>query len=224
MSKLIKSIAVPIITYIFPLIGNRELIINERIIVLSFISILMFISQPELNLKQSIEGRRTDRYSILFILAAGLLSQIMSVLEWGYWDAGVSGEYNTLMTWCGILLMAFGMTLRIWAIRHLNKYFTATVRIAEDHRLVKTGPYAIVRHPSYLGAYFAIVGSAVFLNTIVGTIAAATLMAIAYKYRIDAEEKVLINEFGEEYSDYIRSTPAVIPFANIRNALRYPIF
>ena len=57
----------------------------------------------------------------------------------------------TTMAAAGIALAIAGSTLRAWCYRELGKYFTFEMSVARDHRLVTTGPYSIVRHPSYTG-------------------------------------------------------------------------
>jgi len=57
----------------------------------------------------------------------------------------------TTMAAAGMALAIAGSTLRAWCYRELGKYFTFEMSVAKDHRLVTTGPYSIVRHPSYTG-------------------------------------------------------------------------
>jgi protein-S-isoprenylcysteine O-methyltransferase Ste14 len=94
----------------------------------------------------------------------------------------------------------------------LGKHFTATVQLQKGHRLITNGPYGIIRHPSYLGALIALIGSAIFLNSLVGTITAVAAMMIAYLVRINAEEKMLVNSFGNRYREYQKNTKKLIPF------------
>jgi protein-S-isoprenylcysteine O-methyltransferase Ste14 len=79
---------------------------------------------------------------------------------------------------------------------------------------MRSGPYAIVRHPSYLGALVAIIGSGIFLNAPIGTALAAVFMSMAYWARLKAEEEVLSRTFGDEYEEYRKATPMIIPFIN----------
>lgn len=211
MKKTVKAILMISAIYVLPLVGAPELILNLKIAVLMAACAIMLLTQPEFSVDDAKENHGSDRWSVLAILAAGGISQIVPVVEWGYFrDPAAQG--GTVGTAVGLTLIILGLAFRIWSIRTLGKFFTATVQITEGHRVVKSGPYAIVRHPSYLGAYAAIVGSALFLNAIIGTAIAALAMFVVYRKRIAAEEATLINEFGEEYRDYRHATPAIVPF------------
>lgn len=211
MSKFINCLILILLAYVLPLIFKPELLLHYKIIVLAVASVLMLLTQPDFNTGEAKEKKKSDQGTVILILAAGLVSQILPIIEWGYADFGYENGSNIIFTTFGIGLIIGGLAFRIWSIRVLGKYFTATVQIVDNHRVIKSGPYAIVRHPSYLGAYLAIVGSSIFLNAPLGAIVASALMFFAYKKRIAAEENVLINEFGDEYLSYINSTPGIIP-------------
>ena len=61
--------------------------------------------------------------------------------------------------WFGTGLFAAGTALRWWAIVHLGRFFSVDVAIVCDHRVVETGPYRVVRHPSYTGLLLQCAGS-----------------------------------------------------------------
>ena len=65
----------------------------------------------------------------------------------------------------GVLLMAAGLLLAAWAVR-TNRFFSSVVRIQHDrgHRVITTGPYALVRHPGYLGMLVCAIGGAAALD------------------------------------------------------------
>ena len=58
----------------------------------------------------------------------------------------------------GICILAAGITLRLYAILYLGRFFTINVAIATDHRVIDSGPYRFIRHPSYTGALLGIFG------------------------------------------------------------------
>ena len=116
------------------------------------------------------------------------------------------------IAWVGIVVMALGIALRIWASRVLGRYFTRTLRAAADQPVVRDGPYRVVRHPGYLGDILMWSGAAfATLNWI--AFAGLTLAAIgAYSYCIQAEEAMLRATLGEPYRQYARQTWRLIPF------------
>lgn len=211
MKQTITTIVVLAVSYGLPLIGAPELMVHWKMLVVIAAAAVMLITQPSFSFQDAGGQRGTDRLSMVAILVAGVLGQLIPVFEWAYHGSPNDGTGYHLATAAGLAMMVGGLAFRVWSIRYLGRFFTATVRIVEGHRLVTSGPYAIVRHPSYLGAYVAMVGSAVFLNALIGTAAACVLMAAAYRWRIAVEEEVLGKSFGSAYIDYTKRTPLILP-------------
>lgn len=113
--------------------------------------------------------------------------------------------------WLGVAIVAAGHTFAFWARIHLGKYWSGTVALKEGHKIISTGPYGMVRHPIYTGLLSAILGSAVAAGGLDGFIGFA-IMIPAYIIKWKREEKLLIGEFGQEYRDYMKKTPAIVPF------------
>lgn len=109
------------------------------------------------------------------------------------------------------MFIVIGLIFRVWAIRQLGNHFTATVQILDGHQLITSGPYQLIRHPSYLGAFMAFVGIGLLLNAFWGGIVSGTAMSTAYYFRIIAEEKTLIQYFGSDYLKYKEQTKMLIP-------------
>jgi protein-S-isoprenylcysteine O-methyltransferase Ste14 len=139
-----------------------------------------------------------------------MLSTIIPIIDWAYFSDNTSS--NGVLTIVGFVILWSGVLLRNYSIKILGKHFTATIQLQKEHKLISKGPYSAIRHPSYLGALLALVGSAMFLNSLIGTFAAVVAMITAYVVRIKAEEKVLENLFGNEYQDYKNRTKKLIPF------------
>lgn len=211
MRRVLKAISLATLFYAAPLTGTGHLLLRPELWFVAAAAIAMFLSQPDFSTAQHRQRGATDRSSMVAILVAGMLSQVIPVIEWGYLGNGAEGTVTMWSTVLGATMIVGGLIFRICSIRHLGRYFTATVQIVDDHHLITGGPYAIVRHPSYLGAYVAIVGVGVYLHTLVGTIAAAVLMAGAYFYRIRVEETALGKVFGIDYIVYQQTTPAIVP-------------
>jgi protein-S-isoprenylcysteine O-methyltransferase Ste14 len=67
-------------------------------------------------------------------------------------------------TWAGMVLLHAGLGLAIWARRHLGSYWSGHNVIRADHRVIRSGPYAVVRHPIYTGLVLAMLGTAIILG------------------------------------------------------------
>ncbi|MBK6894910.1 MAG: isoprenylcysteine carboxylmethyltransferase family protein [Flavobacteriales bacterium] len=87
-------------------------------------------------------------------------------MEWAFFR----GAPQMLDAWAisGIALLAFGTAFRLWAIRTLDRAFSATVQIKEGQQLITAGPYRWLRHPSYTGAWLAMIGAALLMHSYLG--------------------------------------------------------
>ncbi len=112
--------------------------------------------------------------------------------------------------WIGVLLYAAGGALRIWPVFVLGSRFSGLVAIQEDHTLVTTGIYGVIRHPSYLGLLVMALGWALAFRSGAGVLLTALLL-VPVLARIDAEEKLLQSHFGAEYERYRAGTSRLIP-------------
>jgi len=77
---------------------------------------------------------------------------------------------------------------------------------------VETGPYRLVRHPSYSGAIVTMIGIGLAIQSLAGLLILLVLSGVAYAYRIRVEEEALQKDLGEQYSSYMRRTKRLIPF------------
>lgn len=106
----------------------------------------------------------------------------------------------------GIIIFAVGWVFVAWSMVE-NKFFETTVRIQneKDQRVVSTGPYAIVRHPGYVGMIL-FYGYAPFIIGSLYGLVPALLLAFAFIFRTHFEDKTLYEEFPgyEEYTRKVR--------------------
>ncbi len=111
----------------------------------------------------------------------------------------------------GLALLAAGIVIRSVAIAQLGPFHTPIVAIQAGHRVVDTGLYRHVRHPSYLGACLALLGFGLGLGSWLSAAFVLGMALIAYAYRIHVEETALVESLGDEYSAYRRRTYRLIP-------------
>ena len=115
---------------------------------------------------------------------------------------------------CMITLCSAGLFIRIWTIAHLGKSFTYDVVRPDSGRLIISGPYRFIRHPSYLGVL--ILGSlpGLVLGSIPGFIGMLLTTLVPVILRAKAEDELLEKEFGEEFIKYKNATSSIIPLTN----------
>ena len=111
----------------------------------------------------------------------------------------------------GVLVTAVGLGFSAWARVHLGRNWSATVTVKEGHELIRTGPYALVRHPIYTGLVFGFLGTGIAIGEWRALLALA-LVVVAFTRKLRLEERWMSETFGEEYQRYRARTSALIPF------------
>ncbi len=210
MGKIIFTGVAILLLNIVPLAGNPALLLHYKTIVLIVAAACLWLSQPAFSTTEAKNNKSSDRSSIIIILFMSSASVLFSVLEWAYFTNKTSE--TIFLNILGLSLLVSGVAIRIWAIQTLGKHFTATATINNDHRLIMDGPYQFVRHPSYLGAFMAIIGTPIFLNVSWAIAFVICAMSLAYFLRISVEEKMLSAYFGSSYNHYKTRTKRIIPF------------
>ena len=111
----------------------------------------------------------------------------------------------------GLGVFALGTALRWWAIWHLGRFFTVDVALAQDHRVVETGPYRWVRHPSYSGLLLQFIGLAFSLNNLLAIAVILVPVFYALHRRMAVEEAALQDTLGNAYIKYTSHTKRLVP-------------
>lgn len=199
-----------IIGFVIPLSGSFRLLFHPKIIIILLGCIIIILTQPALDAREAKDKSQTDKNSFWMIMLLSMIGLIAPIIEWGYFIQ--NKNVVNVITVIGVILICVGLVIRVWSIRLLGNHFTATVQILEGHKLIRQGPYKIIRHPSYLGAYMAFIGSGLLLNVFWGILIASIAMGVAYYKRITVEEETLTQFFGLDYLKYKEETKMLIPF------------
>ena len=156
-------------------------------------------------------GVREDRSNRWVVAALGVLAIIDAYLP-AYTDRidflTFGGEG---VRWLGFLLYTVGGILRLAPVFVLGRRFSGLVAIQPEHRLVTSGLYGIIRHPSYLGLFVLALGWGLAFRSGVGVLI-AVLMLVVVLARIQAEERLLSESFGAEYDAYRARTWRLVPY------------
>jgi protein-S-isoprenylcysteine O-methyltransferase Ste14 len=115
-----------------------------------------------------------------------------------------------VVRWIGVVIVAFGGSLRLWPVFVLGSRFSGLVAIQPGHELVTTGIYATIRNPSYLGLLFTVLGWGLAFRSWVGVGIALSFIPFLI-VRIAAEENLLAEQFGAQYEAYRARTWRLIP-------------
>jgi len=104
-----------------------------------------------------------------------------------------------------------GVAVAIWSRYFLGQNWSATVTVKQEHELIRTGPYSVVRHPIYSGFLLAILGTAIYDGEYKGLLA-LVLVSVAWKIKSLHEEAFMQSEFGDDYTQYKREVKGLVPF------------
>jgi protein-S-isoprenylcysteine O-methyltransferase Ste14 len=116
------------------------------------------------------------------------------------------------LDWLLLAVAVAGLVFTWWARIYLGTLWSARVTRKEDHRIVDTGPYGVVRHPIYTGILAALYATALaFPGPFNG--AGVVVLTIAFVIKARLEERFLMQELGAKaYADYRRRVPMLVPF------------
>jgi protein-S-isoprenylcysteine O-methyltransferase Ste14 len=140
---------------------------------------------------------------LLVVWGSMFFSLLARRLDWGI--------FHNNLQYLGLGFVFFGIVFREWAVFSLGRFFNVKVSIASGQLLVKHGPYRWVRHPAYSGSILCLVGFPLALGTWIGGLVVLVFSFAGYLYRIQVEEKTLLNVFGDEYREYMRNTWRLFP-------------
>jgi protein-S-isoprenylcysteine O-methyltransferase Ste14 len=114
--------------------------------------------------------------------------------------------------WTGTASIAFGFVFAWWARIHLGGLWSGTITTKADHRVVDSGPYAIVRHPIYTGILLAVYATAAVKGTVFGLVG-ALIVTVGLWMKARVEEGWLASELPPgSYETYRRRVPMLLPF------------
>jgi protein-S-isoprenylcysteine O-methyltransferase Ste14 len=125
--------------------------------------------------------------------------------------AALSGVLGIVFAVFTISLAAASVWLMKSAVRTLGKQWAVAARLVEGHKLITEGPYAYVRNPIYTGMFGMLIATGLAMEHWIATIVAVVVFAVGLVIRMRTEENLLRAAFGQEFEDYARRVPAVIP-------------
>lgn len=183
-----------------------------RIVLMNILLIGFLLTEILLRKKgeaKSLEAKEADKGStsiIGFLYSISIFLLILfSIIGLGSFDSIITG-------FTGLILMIIGLLLRVWSMLTLGNYYSRTLRVVDNQKIIDKGPYSVIRHPGYLSSILIWVGTGLAIENWILITIFTCLFFIIYIYRISAEEKMLVVEFGEQYINYKKKTWRLIPF------------
>ncbi|MFH2110536.1 MAG: isoprenylcysteine carboxylmethyltransferase family protein [Candidatus Bathyarchaeota archaeon] len=118
---------------------------------------------------------------------------------------------SPLVSVAGIALLVVGGAVTVAGRAQLDRFGSGILRIEEGHRLVTTGIYGVIRHPIYGGGIIGVVGVYTAFRSLVTLVVVTAIYFVVIRHRLLFEEGMLVEEFGDEYRNYMKRTKRLIP-------------
>ena len=181
----------------------------------SWLALLYMASEAALAFKKRARGgeaQLADRGSLGLVWAViGISTFIGFNLAYSLPAARFGEAALPVMLALGVIFFIGGLALRWYAILYLGRFFTVNVAIASDHRVIDSGPYRYIRHPSYSGAIAAFLGLGLLLNNWASILVILIPTLGVFLWRMRIEEAALLAALGEAYRAYMGRTQRLIP-------------
>jgi protein-S-isoprenylcysteine O-methyltransferase Ste14 len=116
-----------------------------------------------------------------------------------------------VQAWLGLLVAAVSLLMFQLTHQALGRNWSVSLDVREDHRLITDGVYRSVRHPMYSAFWLWAVAQALLLPNWVAGFSGIVGFGILFFGRVDREERMMLETFGDEYREYMSRTWRVIP-------------
>jgi protein-S-isoprenylcysteine O-methyltransferase Ste14 len=155
-------------------------------------------------------GKRVERWSLVVVVVT-VIAGFVGGIKLAQGHTGQIGAGAWPLFGIGLVLMATGIVVRWWAIIVLGHFFTIDVRVQSDQKVVDSGPYQWVRHPSYTGLIVFFFGLGLALSNWLSLALLVIVPGAGLAVRIKAEERALLTSLGEPYRQFCASRPRLFP-------------
>jgi len=153
-------------------------------------------------------ARERVSYGVLIVVLLGSMAAALFLARSGDFAIPV-GRWAFFAV--GVVLMALGIALRVWAVVVLGRAFTVEVRVRAGQEVVDRGPYRVVRHPSYTGLLLVFLGTGLALGDWLALIVVVVPPIAAIAFRIRIEEEALLAGLGDAYRRYSAGRKRLVP-------------
>jgi protein-S-isoprenylcysteine O-methyltransferase Ste14 len=181
----------------------------HRLVPIVLVAMMAAVELYAGRLRRSEVAARDRSLFVLYALIAGGYGLAFSA--WGR-RVALGPALGDWALWAGAVVAVTGLGLRLWSVITLGQYFTYVVKVTPDQKVVDTGPYRLIRHPSYTGGTLTGIGIGLSLGYAGAPAIIGATSLLAYLIRIRVEERALAETIGEPYRAYMARTKRLVPF------------
>ena len=182
----------------------------KQVIIASWILFALYWLIASFGVKRTAKRQDpAERLLYVVFMAAGFFLLYQENPNWGPLNRRFVPD-QLWIAWLGSALCAAGVLFAIWARRTIGKDWSAEVQIKEGHQLIRSGPYARIRHPIYTGILLATIGTALAIGEYRGLVAVGMFL-VGFTRKARKEESFLAAEFGAAFEEHRRQTGFFLP-------------
>ena len=157
--------------------------------------------------EESLRDPQTIFLSIVILAYFATMFIYILLPDWIFW---AHLDLHILIRWFGVALGVLSIGLLTWIHQTLGRQYAAKLEIQKEHALIEAGPYKKVRHPMYtVFISFSLAVALISSNLLI--LIFAILIAIPFHWIAQKEERMLTDQFGEDYLSYIDRTGRFLP-------------
>jgi protein-S-isoprenylcysteine O-methyltransferase Ste14 len=188
------------------LLGIPQSIATLSTIVLFYTMDFALIRRYDKKRQASGSGRSWDFTFFIFIMVAVLVLQPLLVPSLSF---RTDQRWGLLLQALGIITIAAALGLHLWSRAHLQHFYAERVEVQPKHKVIRSGPYALMRHP-VITSFFGIAVGLFFINPALTSL--VTLLYTVWDFtRAARQEEDLLSQTLPGYADYARRTPRFLP-------------
>jgi len=184
--------------------------ISFLVMLILWMCIRQFFGHPAMKDKP-VKERQPKLEKFLVILNFPALGVVPLLIIFSKWldFASMGLPYGVRLAAWAVLILNLG--LFYWCHKSLGRNWSMMLEIRKDHKLILNGPYKYVRHPMYTHFWTLMIFQGIMLDNWFLLAFGVITWGILYFLRIKQEEKMMIEEFGDEYIEYITRTWRLVP-------------
>jgi len=155
--------------------------------------------------------RRSDLVIQDLLAIAWALPMLLYIVypPWRTWSA-IPFPIPFWFEMLGLGFAVLSLALLVWTHRTLGLFWTFKLEIRPEHKLVTWGPYSRIRHPMYTASSIFMFATGMIASDWLILVVSSLTLLVIYR-RIDGEERMMIDHFGEKYREYMRHTRRLLP-------------
>ena len=157
---------------------------------------------------KTVKGAIVAPVTLHLLVGAYISMYVVTLWEWGGLEVGPFTPWAALV---GVILVLISMVGRHWAIRTLGLYHSIHIEIRENHELIQSGPYRVVRNPYYLSNVIEAIGIPLVACAWLAMAISIFLYMPLLILRLVLEERALAEKFKDSFTHYKRQAPRILP-------------